>query len=56
MLNILYRLRDVVWTSVISFAFAVITPIVAIISPTSIALVVGLGLSAIALAVLSHRV
>jgi hypothetical protein len=56
MINILYRLRDVVWSAVLAFAFAVLTPIVAIFSPENIALVVGLGLSSASLAILSHRV
>lgn len=55
-MNILLRLRDVVWSAVFSFAFAVSTPIVAIFVPDSIALVVGLGLSSVALSILSHRV
>jgi len=55
-INILYRLRDVVWSAVLAFAFAVLTPIIAIVSPGNIGLVVGLGLSSISLAILSHRI
>lgn len=55
-MNILYRLRDVVWSAVFAFSFAVLTPFVAIFSPEHVSLVVGLGLSSISLSILSHRV
>jgi hypothetical protein len=55
-MDILYRLRDVVWSAVFAFAFAVLTPIVAIFSPENVVLVAGLGLSSVSLAILSHRI
>lgn len=50
------RLREVVWIAVATFVMAVATPIVAILMPESLTLVVGLGLSSVALALLSQRV
>lgn len=51
-----YRLRDVVWIAVFAFALAVATPIVALFSPDSLTLVIGLGLSACAVALLAQRI
>jgi hypothetical protein len=51
-----YRLRDVVWIAVFAFLLAVATPIVAFLLPDALTLVVGLGLSAITIALLAQRV
>jgi hypothetical protein len=51
----LIRVRDIVWTSVFAVVLVIIAVLSAILVPNNIALVVGAGLSAIALAILSLR-
>jgi hypothetical protein len=47
--------RDIVWTSVFSILAVILTVLVAILAPTSLGLIGGLGLSAVALSILSLR-
>jgi hypothetical protein len=53
--GLLLRLRDVVWSAVIAIALAVLSIVVALISPDAIALVGALGLGAVTSAVLAGR-
>jgi hypothetical protein len=55
-MNLLSKLRSIVWSSVLAVACVVLAIAVALFIPTAIALVVALGLSSIALAILSFRV
>jgi hypothetical protein len=49
------RVRDIVWTSVFAVVFTGITVVSAILVPNNIGLIVGAGLSAVTLAILSLR-
>jgi hypothetical protein len=47
--------RDIVWASVFAVLAIILTVLVAIFAPTSLGLIGGLGLSAVALSILSLR-
>jgi hypothetical protein len=51
----LVRLRDVIWTAVISVVLAVLGVLVALVSPTSVGLILALVGASISLAVLSKN-
>jgi drug/metabolite transporter superfamily protein YnfA len=51
----LIRLRDVIWSAVISVVLTVVAVLVALISPSSVGLVVALSGASIALALLSRN-
>lgn len=51
----LIRLRDVIWSAVLSVVLSASAVLVAIIVPSAIALVMALGLSAIVLALLAQK-
>jgi hypothetical protein len=51
----LIRVRDIVWTSVFAVILTVIAVFTAFLAPNNIGLIVGAGLSAVTLAILSLR-
>jgi hypothetical protein len=51
----LIRLRDIIWTAVLSVVLAVASVLVAIISPSSVGLVLALSGTSISLAILSKN-
>ena len=51
----LIRLRDIIWTAVLSVVLAVVSVLIALISPTSVELVFALSGASISLAILSKN-
>jgi hypothetical protein len=51
----LIRVRDIVWTSVFAVISVIIAVLTAFLNPNAVGVIVGAGLSAIALAILSLR-
>jgi hypothetical protein len=47
--------RDIVWASVLAVLAVILTVLVALFAPSSIGLIAGLGLSAVALSILALR-
>ena len=47
--------RDIVWTSIFAILAVILTVLVAIFAPTNLGLIIGLGFSAVSLAILSLR-
>lgn len=54
--NLLVRLREVVWTSVLAVALGITAILVAVLFPAKIILVFGIGSAAITFAILAQRV
>ena len=55
MRNFWYLIREVMWVSVLAFALAVITVIVAVVNTEATGLILGLGLASVALSMLAQR-
>lgn len=50
-----FMIREILWVSVLAFALAVATVVVAVVDTDAIGLIVGLGLSAVALSTLANK-
>lgn len=55
MQRLLFALREVVWTAVLAFVLMIAAIVVAVLYPFNFALASALGLSAVTMAILSHR-
>jgi len=47
--------RDIVWTSIFAILAVILTVLVAFFAPTNLGLIIGMGISAVSLAILSLR-
>lgn len=56
MIKLLAILRNLVWPSILSALCIVLTIVVALVSPSNLALVISFGLSSVAFALLAQRV